>query len=122
MQIERKTAVPLCVALVIGVALWIAASLATGKREPWDASVYWTVAYPLALVASAGLGFVFHDRPWRWGLALFEGQFVGMVIRNGELGGLWPLGMALFAIIALPAIGAAHVAASLSTTRVASRQ
>lgn len=62
----------------------------------------------MALVACAALGGACPDRPWRWALALFEGQFVGMLIRNGELGGLWPLGMLLFAVLAVPGVGAAY--------------
>lgn len=34
-----------------------------------------------------------------------------MCLRNGELGGLWPLGMIMFAVIALPGVLAAHIAA-----------
>jgi hypothetical protein len=42
---------------------------------------------------------------------LFAGQFVAMVIRSDELGGLWPLGLVLFGVLALPAIVAARIAA-----------
>lgn len=42
---------------------------------------------------------------------LFEAQFVAMALRNGEVGGLWPLGMLLFAAMALPGIAAARLAA-----------
>lgn len=113
MQPDRKTVLPTAVAVGVGIALWMGASVLSGKREPWDASLYWTAAYPLALALSAALGFAFPDRPWRWALALFEGQFLGMVIRNGELGGLWPLGMALFGVLGLPALGAAQIAAAM---------
>lgn len=36
-----------------------------------------------------------------------------MCVGNGELGHLWPLGMAFFAVIALPAVFAARLAARL---------
>jgi len=81
--------------------------------------MYWSVAYPVALMLCGGLGYAFPERPWRWALALFEGQFLGMVVRNGELGGLWPLGLVLFAIISLPGIATAQIARRLAsrTTR-----
>ena len=41
-------------ALVIGFALWLVASLPTAKREPWDSAAYWIVAYPLAIAAPVG--------------------------------------------------------------------
>jgi hypothetical protein len=37
-------------------------------------------------------------------LTLFAAQFVAMRLRNGEIGGLWPLGPVLFSVRALPAI------------------
>ena len=85
----------------------------TGKREPWDDSVYWTLAYPAAIGVVALLAYRYPDRPWRWALILFEAQFFAMCAANGELGNLWPLGMLLFAVIALPAILAAWLAAWL---------
>lgn len=60
------------------------------------------------------LGYSFPERPWRWPLVLFAAQFVAMCLLNGELGNLWPLGMALFAVLALPGIVAAKVAARFS--------
>jgi len=112
--VERSAVAPIAIALLIGVALWTAASLASGRREAWDATSYWTVAYPAALVASALLGFFFPVRAWRWPLALFAGQFIAMILRNGELGGLAPLGLMMFGVLALPAIVAARIAARFS--------
>lgn len=105
---------PVALALIAGLALWFATALLTGKREPWDASAYWVFAYPAALIACAWLGYAYPERPWRWALVLFEAQFLAMCLRNGELGNLWPLGMVLFAVIALPGIAAAHIAARFS--------
>jgi hypothetical protein len=102
---------PVIMALVIGFVLWFAASMLTAKREPWDGAAYWVVAYPLAIAACALLGYRFPDRPWRWALVLFESQFLAMCVRNGELGNLWPLGILLFAVVALPGVVAAQVAA-----------
>jgi len=111
---SRRDFVPACLALGAGVGLWLAATALTGKREAWDASAYWTVAYPVAIFVAAGLGFLFCDRPWRWALLLFAGQFLAMSFRASELGGLWPLGLGLFAVMALPAILAASLAARFS--------
>jgi len=40
-----------------------------------------------------------------------------MTIRSGELGGLWPLGMLLFAVLALPGLVAAKVASLIRPPR-----
>ena len=111
---NRSTLEAVSVAAVIGVVLWFVSSLLTSKREPWDASAYWVLVYPLAIAACALLGRRYPERPWRWPLVLFEAQFIAMCVRNGELGNLWPLGMLLFAVVALPGIVAAKLAARLS--------
>ncbi len=93
---------PALVAFVAGVFLWLGASFASGRREPWDSAAYWMGAYPVATGLCIALALFFPARPWLWAFALFAGQFVGMILRNGEAGGLWPLGLAMFAVLALP--------------------
>lgn len=114
---ERHTLVPASIAATAGVVLWIAASLLTGKREAWDASEYWSIVYPLALLACAWLGYAYPVRPWRWPLVLFESQFVAMWLRDTEVGSLWPLGMALFAVLAIPGVFAARFASRYSSAQ-----
>jgi hypothetical protein len=109
MRTSSRTAV--IIAALTGIVLWFLASLLTARREPWDDASYWVVAYPLALTCCAFLGYRFPQRPWRWALVLFESQFLAMCVRNGELGNLWPMGMLLFAVIALPGVAAAQLAA-----------
>lgn len=105
---NRDARLPFVIAAVAGMALWFIASFKLGKREPWDDQFYWGAVYPIAVLASGVMGVFFPDRPWRWVLTLFLAQCVAMTIRNGELGNLWPLGMLLFCIIAIPAIALAQ--------------
>lgn len=115
----QKNTLPLVLAMLAGVVLWALAALLTQKREPWDASAYWVVVYPLAIMASALLAYRYPHRPALWTLAVFEAQFLAMCIRNGEAGNLWPMGMMLFAVIALPAILVAKIAARRSPHQAA---
>jgi hypothetical protein len=110
----NKPTTPLAIALVAGIVIWLAASFIMGKKEPWDSSVYWWLVYPLAIAACGFLGYRYPERPWLSSLVLFEGQFVGMVIRSGEVGNLWPLGMALLAIMAIPGMIVAALAARVA--------
>lgn len=110
---KRGVAVPFSISIALGAALWILASVYSGRREAWDATAYWAVAYPAAILAPGLLGFFFPERPWRWALALFLGQFLGMCLRNGEIGNLWPLGLALMAVLSLPAVVVAFLASRL---------
>lgn len=104
-------AVPWLIAIVAGVTLWLVAGVLSGQREPWDADGYWKVAYPVAVVICAALGYLWPIRAWRWPLVLFEAQLLGMWLRSGEIGNLWPLGMMLLAVLALPGVAVALLAA-----------
>jgi type IV secretory pathway TrbD component len=45
---------PAAIAAATGLLPWWIVAAATGRREPWDASLYWVVAYPLARHAARG--------------------------------------------------------------------
>ena len=108
---------PLLAATLLGLALWSLASLLTTRREPWDGSLYWVLVYPASLVACAALAYRAPQQPVLMSLVLFESQFLAQGVRAGDPGNLWPLGMVLFAVIAVPGIIAATVAARRSPYR-----
>lgn len=83
---------PYAIAIAAGAATWLAASLVTGKREAWDAGLYWA-------------------------LALFFAQCLAMALRNGEIGNLFPLGLFMFGVLSLPAVAAANFGARLKKGR-----
>jgi hypothetical protein len=95
-----------------GLTLWAVTAFLTGKREPWDADIYWTVSYPLAVIGSAVLGFLFPERPWRWAAMLMLMQFVVMIAMGSGLG-LWPLSLIVLAVLTAPAAVASVLAARL---------
>jgi len=114
---SKQTAIPLAFACCVGALLWVLAAVLSGRREPWDSTFYWGIAYPVAILVAGCLGFFFPERPWRWACALFGGQFTAMLIVNGELGNLWPHGLALFTVLAAPAALVAKVASRLGERR-----
>lgn len=114
-MIRQSTINATAIAATVGTALWFVTSMLTGRREAWDASQYCTIAYPLAILTCALLGYRYPARPWRWVLVLFFAQFIAMCLRSGEVGNLWPLGMVLFAVLSLPGIAAAMATARRNT-------
>lgn len=114
---ESRSSLACASAIGAGMALWFAASMVAGRREAWDAGIYWVLFYPVAILGCGVLGYFFPDRPWRWALALFLAQFVAMAIRNGEIGNLSPIGFIVFAVLALPGIAAAQFASSVKRKR-----
>ena len=110
----RDTAAAFALALFTGLLLWALTSFFGHRREPWDTNVYWTIAYPLAILLSAGLGALFPQRPWRWAVTIIFSQLVVMTL-NGSDFSLLPLGLALLALLSLPAAAASFLAARLRT-------
>jgi hypothetical protein len=113
-QERRSSAAPYAIAIATGIALWLVSSLLSGRKEPWDGGFYWIFTYPVALLASAFMGYRYLERPWRWPLVIFESQLLGAWIRSGEPGNLWPIAMVMFAALAVPGIVAAHFAARVA--------
>lgn len=104
-------------ASVLGVALWMWATVWTGQTEAWDSSFYWTAAYPAGLVVASVLGFLAPDRPWRWALTLMWAQAVALAF-VGRSFTLLPLGLILFGFMSLPPCGMAALGAALQRRRV----
>ena len=94
-------------AAVGGAVLWQATAMLTGRREAWDAGSYWVIAYPLAIALAGILAYAHPDRPWRFALAIMWVQPLVMVVTSGSDFSMLPLGLILFAILALPLIGVA---------------
>lgn len=99
-----------------GIILWTVTAAVGGRAEPWDTEVYWSVSYPVSVAASAVLGYVFPKRAWRWGVTLTFTQGAVMLLGGSGLG-LLPLGLVLLAILSLPPIAAATLAARVAARR-----
>lgn len=99
-----------------GALLWLLTMALSGKTEAWDSGLYWTFAYPLAIALSGVLGYRVPDRPWRWGLAVMLVQAVVLALTAAGFS-LLPLGLILFAILALPAVAVAALGARVRLRR-----
>ena len=101
------------IAIVIGITLEVGVTLVTGRREAWDAGVYWTVGLPLAAVGAAMIGYLATGRGWLSTALIVPAQVAAMTLRSGSIGTLWPLMIALSSILSLPFVGVAWVARRL---------
>jgi len=99
-------------AAVSGVALWTAATMASGQTEAWDSELYWVAAYPAGIVVSFVLGYLVPERPWRWAVTLMWCQAATLAVLASSYG-LLPLGLILFGALAILPAGAASVAGVL---------
>ncbi|RZU38650.1 hypothetical protein EV700_2585 [Fluviicoccus keumensis] len=119
MNTDRHPLAPASLAILAGIALWGLTTLITHRREPWDNSAYWLFTYPLAIAAAILLSHRYPQQPAVLSLLVFESQFVAMAVNNREIGNLWPMGMMMFAVIAVPAILGSQWAARRSPHRQA---
>jgi len=103
----------LALSVLTGITLELGIHALSGRREAWDAAQYWTVGLPFAAVAALLLGFTARGREWRWAALIVPAQVTTMMVRNGEIGALWPLMMAVAAILSLPFVAAAWIGARL---------
>lgn len=101
------------IAATAGALLWLGTMAVSGRNEAWDSPLYWSVAYPLCLLFAGVFGYVEPARPWRFALALMLVQPVVMILTSGSSFSLLPLGVIMFAILALPAIIVARISAWL---------
>lgn len=99
-------------AAMAGIVLWLATTLLSGRTEAWDSPLYWSVTYPLSIVVSGILGYFFPERSWRWGLVVMLAQAVTLALAASSFG-LLPLGLVMFAVLAVPPMAVARFAARL---------
>lgn len=103
---------PYTPAIGAGALLWILAGAVGSGREAWSSGFYWVLAYPLSVATAGFLGYLYPERAWRWGLAVILAQAAMHAI--AALGrGFLPTGSTLFALLAVPSVGVAMIAARL---------
>lgn len=96
------------------MAFWELVNIIQGSTEPWD-SPYYLISYAAALGLSAGFGYLFHESPWRWGVIVVFAQFPVMALDSppGPDNGLWPIGLFILVVLALPAAFASGAGGTL---------
>jgi hypothetical protein len=99
-MLSQRTTVLLSIG--VGVSLELAIHALSGRREAWDSPLFWTLGLPAAAIASAAIGFFARGSDWRWTVVVVPSQTMTMMVRSGELGGLWPLAVILSAILSAP--------------------
>jgi len=104
-------------AVLTGVALELGVHALSGRREAWDSVQYWTIGLPLAAVVAVALGFLSRGTDWIWTLVIVPSQVMTMMVRSGELSGLWPLTLILSTVLSAPFLIAALIGSSFRPKR-----
>jgi hypothetical protein len=101
-----------------GAYLWLWAAGFDLGREGWDNPTYFTRGLPALLVLCFVLGAVAPVRAWRWGIAPMAAQAV-LAFAGNPTANLLPLGLLLFAGLAVPCAGAAALGGRLRLGKAA---
>lgn len=96
-----RLVISILAALVVGGIYWKLFIQMTGVREPWDASSYWSVGYPISLVISALAGRLFKAHAWLGGALITLVQFP-IIMFDNETGPLWPVGLVFLIVFSIP--------------------
>jgi hypothetical protein len=96
-----------------GAALEFVVGAIGGRREAWDSALYWSAGLPAALAAAAAIGYFAGRRAWYWTGLIMPSQVMVMMLRGGEISGLWPLMVVLASVLGAPFLLAAFIASHL---------
>jgi hypothetical protein len=101
------------ISAVLGLAVCLAISYATGRKEAWDSSLYFSVGLPIMVLAIFAISYLFPRQAWRWTLSMALGQSVAMLLGGNSLS-LWPLAILAMLIFSLPQFAAGFAASWLA--------
>ena len=91
-------------AVMFGGAIWLYFWMASGGHDPQGGDSYWAIGYPIMTVGTITFGYLFRERPWKWGVYIIGSQlFIGFYKMSGDLNQL-PIGLLVQFIIAIPLV------------------
>ena len=96
--------------------VWLVPWLLLGGKEAWDHWSYFIISLPVMSMVAAYAGFRSNSRWWRWPLTLGLAQFVTLLLLSG-FGNLLPLGIVVFAILAVPMLITAGIGSWIARRR-----
>jgi hypothetical protein len=105
----------IAISIAMGVVLELGVHALSGRQEAWDSAQYWTVGIPAVLLLSLVVGALSQRGSWRWTALVVPAQVLTMMLRSGELGGLWPVAVVLSTVLSLPFVLAAFVGSRFRT-------
>ncbi|MBY0268443.1 MAG: hypothetical protein K2X06_01060 [Burkholderiales bacterium] len=107
---------PYAVSFIAGLAICLFITVTSGRREAWDAPIYFSIGIPAMCVVIFVLAYFFPQRAWRWVLSMALGQSLAMVLGGGSAS-LWPLAIIAMTVVSIPQFIVAMIASSIAKKR-----
>ncbi len=111
-----NSALPYAVSFVAGLAVCLSITLVSGRKEAWDAPVYFSIGVPVMCVVIFAISYRFPRRTWRWALGMAVGQSVAIMMGGGSAS-LWPLAIIAMTVVSLPQFVVAMIAGRIAKKR-----
>src|SRR5262245_12862264 len=99
------------IAVFFGAGIWLALVALTGRREAWDHALYFVAGLPALCGLAGALAWLEPRRSWLVPIGLAAGQLAAMIVRSPGGMNLWPLTLAALALLGLPQLVVASLAA-----------
>jgi hypothetical protein len=104
---------PYAISFITGLAICLAITVISGRKEAWDAPIYFTIGIPAMCLVIFALSYWFPQRAWRWALSMAIGQSLAMVLGEGSAS-LWPLAIIAMTVVSLPQFITAMIAGRIA--------
>lgn len=96
-----------------GFVICLLITLLTGRKEAWDAPLYFVMGIPLMCAVAFFISYRNPERSWRWVLSMAVGQSLALLLSGNSLS-LWPLSIIAMTICSVPQFISALVASRLA--------
>lgn len=116
MENRHTPYVPFVLSALAGLAVCLAITFATGRKEAWDSEIYFSVGIPVMCATIFAIAYGFPERPWRWAMSMAAGQSVAMLSAGNSLS-LWPLSIVAMTILSVPQLMTGSLASKLATRK-----
>lgn len=118
MSDRRPDYVPVLASALGGFLVCLAISIVTGRKEAWDADVYFSIGIPVMCLIIFVVAFRYPHRAWRWTLWMAAGQ-AGAISTSGHSLSLWPLAIVATMVMSIPQFVTGTIASKLAQRRAA---
>ena len=113
-QITQNQWLPSIVSIAVGACVWFMFESIISTSGVTGGFTYWWAGYAVMFLAAGLLGYLFNQRPWRWGIYIVIAHVVMASIRSKGDHSMLPLELIFYALLALLFVLASYLGAWLS--------
>ncbi len=99
-----KKYLPLLISALVGITSWLSIEIWSSKEEAWDSPLYWTIGYPIMIIAIISISYIWPEKPWRWAVTAIMAQVLVGLAQAFPHMNLWPFSLIIFFLLSLPLV------------------